>query len=149
MEYDSDSTANWNNTRTTFFTAGSHVGIMLSIFIGAIITAKSNSQEFSLMAGYAALESLNIYMTSSVIISFFSAAIASHSGGNRTICITGPAIGNIISILLIAVFISIMMDESFATVVEEIFTNSYILGTIFVQMCAALFGTLLVNIGRY
>ena len=142
-----DSTNTWSNARTAFFTAGSHVAIMLSICVGAIVTAKSSDAEFNMAIVVSVLSALEVFVTSAVIISFFSSSIAAQSGGNSVICATGPAVGNVISYLLIALFISIILGESFPDIVEVIFVNGAIIASICTHLSVASLGTMLTKIG--
>jgi len=142
-----DSANNWSNTKTAFFTTGSHVAIMLSLFVGAIVTAKSSDADFDMALAVAVVSALQIFMTSAIIISFFSSCIAAQSGGNNAICVTGPVVGNVISLLLIALFLSIMVGESFFDIVEGLFENGGILASMLTHLCAASLGTMLTKIG--
>ena len=144
--YETDSSTGWNNTRTAYFTAGSHVAIILSIFIGSIVSAVFSESEFGSAAAIAVIGALAIYVPASTMISFFSSAIASQSGGNRTICIVGPMVGNVITILLISFLLTMMVDETFSVILEAVFDEGSIISTITMQLSAAFFGTMLANI---
>ena len=127
-------------TRTNFetwaFTAGSHIAISLSLFLGSIVAAVLSGDDFTYMTAIAINGVLIIYLPLSSVISFFSSSIASQSGGHHLICIVGPMVGYAITMLLVDFFFFLMYAEGWHS-------NGLVTSSIIMQLCAALFGTTL------
>jgi len=114
----------FNTMQSVFFSAGSHIIIILSSVIFVVVTAMMSDGEFDRSVSLTLGLILLIYFFTSPIITFFSTFLVSFHNGKNGAAIIGSILGFILSIVLAGVFMILAAGGEFNEILEETPTSS-------------------------